>query len=86
MKEISVAFAEWIENNGYIKIHSEELKQSAWVDSIKHKILNNGSDYHYTDLINHYGYSTERLWDLFINTPTYKKLASESYIKVIKNG
>lgn len=65
VKGDAVEFAEWIEDNSYARIHSKELNKSAWVNCEEHDVMANGSDYHFTVLINQVGKTTEQLYNLY---------------------
>lgn len=66
MKMVAVNFATWLEDNYWIAVYSEELKIRAYVDGLKNDILVNGSDYHYTKLINEHGKKIEELYEMFL--------------------
>ena len=53
-------FAEWV-NENYTLVTSEELQQSAWVN-LKRSVYVNGSDFHYTQMINEFGETIEQLY------------------------
>ncbi len=53
-------FAEWV-NENYTLVTSEELQKSAWVN-LKRSVYVNGSDFHYTQMINEFGETIEQLY------------------------
>lgn len=53
-------FAEWV-NGNYTLVTSEELQKSAWVN-LKRSVYVNGSDFHYTKMINEFGETIEQLY------------------------
>lgn len=66
MKMVAVNFATWMEDNSWVVVYSEELKIRAYVDGLKNDVLVNGSDYHYTKLINEHGKTLEELYEMFL--------------------
>lgn len=64
MKE-AIGFADWLYDTGWRAVDSVELDKRAWVDSSKHDILINGSDYHFTKLIKDHGKSLEDVYQLY---------------------
>lgn len=65
MASDAVEFFKWASPK-YANIHSEKLNKSAWV-SVEHGILINGSDYHYTTLIEKHGQTIEDIYTKFLN-------------------
>lgn len=60
-------FVEWVDET-YAMVHSDELKTSAWINCKEESVLVNGSDYHYTTLINEKGITTEKLIEIYFQT------------------
>lgn len=64
-KKEAIAFVEWIENNKWVTVSSQELNRRAWIDTLKEDVYIRGSDYHYTNLIKKCGKTTKQLYDLW---------------------
>ncbi len=67
IEDEAVGFAEWIEDNKWVVVYSEELNKRAYVDASKEKVLLHGSDYHYTTLVRERGKSLIELFQLYKN-------------------
>jgi len=65
-KMASTKFATWLSDNSWTVVDSKELKRRAYVNASKNTIYLNGSDYHYTKLINEHGKTIEELYDIFV--------------------
>ena len=62
----SIEFYEWMLDNNWQAVYSEELKKRAYVDAEKNPVLVHGSDYHFTMLIKEHGKTLEELYNLFL--------------------
>ncbi len=63
-KSQAILFLDFV-SDGWVLIDSKRLGISKWVNVKENKVYANGSDLHYTTLINDVGKTTEELFDLF---------------------
>jgi len=71
--EEMIAFAEWLCDTPWIKVHSDTLNKSAYVDAGFNNILINGSDYHFTELIKNHGKTIEQMLAIYKQEQENKK-------------
>lgn len=65
LDNMMMEFANWIQGNGYIMVYSKKLGISKYINGNEFNILINGSDHHYTELLNNHGKTTEELLEEF---------------------
>lgn len=63
-----IEFLDWVNHSGYESVYSKALDMIAWVDTNSHPIYQNGSDYHYTELVKNYGKTTDAIYNEFLKS------------------
>lgn len=64
--ESALTFGAWLIKKKYILIYSKELKKELYINASEHDVLINGSDYHYTKLIEQEGKILQEVYDKFM--------------------
>lgn len=59
-----INFGEWVGKN-YCEVSSEKLNKTMWVNYVENTVLVNGSDEHFTRLVNEHGKTIEEVFNEF---------------------